>query len=117
MVDFLEGFELTNNIRLDWGYASRVVLFFFYQLQQAAQQPNQVQNMKGQPRLLVAADRPGEWLPTLHSLGEWISFMSEALCLSARLILRRKKCGVETLRRCRRNRLALSVWRVPAQVQ
>jgi len=71
MVDFLEGFELTNNIRLEWGYVSRVVLFFFYQLQQAAQQPNQVQNMKGQSGPLVAA-------ATLHNPGEWISFMSEA---------------------------------------
>ena len=38
-VEFLEQYELKQSVRLDWHYASRVVLYFFYHLQEAARLP------------------------------------------------------------------------------
>ena len=38
-IEFLEQYELKQSVRLDWHYASRVVLYFFYHLQEAARLP------------------------------------------------------------------------------
>ncbi len=62
-VDFLENFERRKSIRLDWHYASRVVLSFFHHLQEAAQQPRVGISMVGQdtPR------QSEEWVPFMRS--------------------------------------------------
>jgi hypothetical protein len=70
-VDFLENFERRKSIRLDWHYASRVVLSFFHHLQEAAQQPRVGISMVGQDTPLVRAER-------LASTEEWVPFMLEA---------------------------------------
>ena len=70
-MDFLENFERRKSIRLDWHYASRVVLSFFHHLQEAAQQPRVGISMVGQDTPLVRAER-------LASTEEWVPFMLEA---------------------------------------
>ena len=70
-VDFLENFERRKSVRLGWHYASRVVLSFFYHLQEAAQQPRVDISMVGQDTPLVRTER-------LASTEEWVPFMLEA---------------------------------------
>jgi hypothetical protein len=70
-VDFLENFERRKSIRLDWHYASRVVLSFFHHLQEAAQQPRVGVRMMGQESPLIRVER-------LASAEEWVPFMLEA---------------------------------------
>ena len=66
-MDFLENFERRKSIRLDWHYASRVVLSFFHHLQEARVGISMV----GQDTPLVRTER-------LASTEEWVPFMLEA---------------------------------------
>ena len=64
-VDFLEQYERKQSVRLDWHYASRVVLYFFYHLQEAARLPRTGLVMMGQDAPLVRAERikaPEDWV-------------------------------------------------------
>lgn len=57
---------MTHSVRLDWHYASRIVLYFFYHLQEAARLPRTGIVMMGQDAPLVRAERlvgPDDWVP------------------------------------------------------
>ena len=76
-VEFLEQYEEDHSVRLDWHYASRVVLYFFYHLQEAARLPRTGLVMMGQDAPLVRAERikePEDWVPFM--LEAFIPFCS-----------------------------------------
>jgi hypothetical protein len=56
MTGYFERFEANENRFLDWAFAARHVMEFFYQLQRAAQQPRVGVVFAGRPRPLVLAD-------------------------------------------------------------
>ena len=69
--EFLEQYELRHSVRLDWHYAARVFLYFFYHLQEAARLPRTGIVMMGQDAPLVRAER-------LKGPDDWVPFMLEA---------------------------------------
>ena len=76
-IDFLERYELHHSVRLDWHYPSRVVLYFFFNLQETARLPRTGIVMMGQDAPLVRAERlvePEDWVPFM--MGAFILFSS-----------------------------------------
>jgi hypothetical protein len=71
MVEYFETYESETNKVLDWGYAARMVIQFFYQLQRAAQSPNDGIKFRGSTRVLVKNER-------LHIPQDWVDFIHEA---------------------------------------
>jgi len=64
MTGYFERLEANENRFLDWAFAARHVMEFFYQLQRAAQQPRVGVVFAGHPRPLVLADElpdPRQW--------------------------------------------------------
>ena len=68
MVEYFETYESVTNKILDWGYAARMVIQFFYQLQRAAQSPNDGIKFRGS---MVKNER-------LHIPQDWVDFVHEA---------------------------------------
>ena len=65
MVEYFENFEAFTNRSLDWGFASRMVMQYFYLLQCAAQNPDEGIRFNGRSVELVPSTRlktPGDWL-------------------------------------------------------
>ena len=65
MVEYFEGFEAFTNRTLDWGFASRMVMQYFYLLQCAAQNPDEGIRFNGRNVDLVPSTRlkaPADWL-------------------------------------------------------
>jgi len=56
MTGYFEHFEANENRFLDWAFAARHVMEFFYQLQRAAQQPTVGVVFAGRPHPLVFAE-------------------------------------------------------------
>jgi hypothetical protein len=71
MVEYFETYESETNKVLDWGYAARMVIQLFYQLQRAAQSPNDGIKFRGSTKVLVKNER-------LHIPQDWVDFIHEA---------------------------------------
>ena len=56
MTGYFERFEANENRFLDWAFAARHVMEFFYQLQRTVQQPKVGVVFAGRPRPLVLAE-------------------------------------------------------------
>ena len=74
MVKYFESYESVTNTIHDWGYSARMVFQFFYQLQRAAQSPNDGIKFRGSTRVLLIGSTSFTtrsshtvWMPSVQS--------------------------------------------------